>query len=137
MLTSDVEKLIQALKNNQIFLPLGDFVEVRENGNGPHLALKFGGPYNNTAERAEACPIVCERDFGRLALFFTALAKNNGVLGDTELAIREVLTSTSKNIKTDIKMHAKSLDAMAQAQAQAQIPSDAPKFTKAQKDIIL
>lgn len=135
MLTSDVEKLIQSLKNNQIFLPLGDFVEVRENGNGPHLTLKFGGPFNDTPARSEACPIVCERDFGRLALFFTALAKNNGVLGDTELAIREVLMSNATNIKTNIKMHAKSLDAL-QA-AQAQVPSDAPKFTKVKDEVIL
>lgn len=132
MLTSDVEKLIQALKNSQIFLPLGDFVEVRENGNGPHLALKFSGPFNNTPERAEACPIVCDRDFGRLALFFTALARNNGALGDVELAIREILMAPATDFKTNIKLHAKSLDALQEAQSQS-----GPKFTKKSTEVIL
>lgn len=95
MLTKDVEDLISDLSKGNIFLPLGDFVEVMSYGRGPNYSIKFSGPCNNTVERSENCPVVHARDFGRLALFFMTVAKQQGVLGDTEIAIREILLNSA------------------------------------------
>lgn len=96
MLTSDVERLMKELDKGRIFLPLGDWVEIMKYGASNHYVLKFSGPVNNTVERAEACPVVHDRDFGHMALFFLLAAKRFGTLGDIELAIREILVGDSK-----------------------------------------
>lgn len=93
MQTQEVKQVLAELKRGGIFLQLGDWVEVREDGNGPNIAMKFSGPCNGTVERAEACPIVHSRDYGALAVFFTSLAKRDGTLGDMGLTIREILTA--------------------------------------------
>jgi len=97
MLTHELHRLLKEVDSGHMFLPLADWIEVMRYGNSGHFVLKFSGPYNNTVERAEACPIVCERDFGRLALFFLAVAIRSGSLGDTRLAIMELLNGENKS----------------------------------------
>lgn len=96
MLTRDVYALIKQVSRESSFLPLGDFLEVMEYGAGPHYALKFSGPCNGVSQQSEYYPVVHERDFARLALFFLVVAKDRGLLGDIELAIREVLFENAR-----------------------------------------
>ena len=112
---SEIKRIISELRKNSIFLPIADYVEARENGSGPHVALKFSGPWNNTPERAEACPVVTERDFGRLGLFFLALAKHNGVLGDIEIAVKELLLTDMGKVSQIRKITGEVLDGMKDA----------------------
>jgi hypothetical protein len=112
---SEIRKIISEFKKNSIFLPIADYIEARENGNGPHVMLKCSGPWNNVPERAEACPIITERDFGRLGLFFVALAKHNGVLGDVELSLKEVLLNHISPADSMRKVTGEVLDVMSAA----------------------
>lgn len=112
---SEIKRIISELRKNSIFLPIADYVEARENGSGPHVALKFSGPWNNTPERAEACPVVTERDFARLGLFFLALAKHNGVLGDIEIAVKELLLTDYAKVSDKRKITGEVLDGMKDA----------------------
>lgn len=125
---SEIKRIISELRKNSIFLPIADYVEARENGSGPHVALKFSGPWNNTPERAEACPVVTERDFGRLGLFFLALAKHNGVLGDIEIAVKELLLNDFAKVSDKRKITGEVLDVMNAAlepsQKLAETPND-------------
>lgn len=109
---SEIKRIISELRKNSIFLPIADYVEARENGSGPHVALKFSGPWNNTPEKAEACPVVTERDFARLGLFFLALAKHNGVLGDIEIAVKELLLTDYAKVSDKRKITGEVLDGM-------------------------
>lgn len=109
---SEIKRIISELRKNSIFLPIADYVEARENGSGPHVALKFSGPWNNTPERADACPVVTERDFARLGLFFLALAKHNGVLGDIEIAVKELLLTDYAKVSDKRKITGEVLDGM-------------------------
>jgi len=112
---SEIRKIISEFKKNSIFLPIADYVEARENGNGPHVMLKCSGPWNNVPERADACPIITERDFARLGLFFVALAKHNGVLGDVELSLKEVLMNQMSPADSMRKITGEVLDVMSAA----------------------
>lgn len=123
---SEIKRIISELRKNSIFLPIADYVEARENGSGPHVALKFSGPWNNTPEKAEACPVVTERDFARLGLFFLALAKHNGVLGDIEIAVKELLLTDYAKVSDKRKITGEVLDGMKDALEPSQKLAEKP-----------
>jgi hypothetical protein len=101
MQTRDAEKLLNELDKGNIFLQLGDWIDVMKYGASNNYVFKFGGPVNNTIERVEACPVISERDFGRLALFLVMAAVRSGTLGDIRLSLLEVLAKVEGEVQKE------------------------------------
>ena len=86
----DLKSVMNLYKNDTGFVAVGDWVEVRQGGEGPNAEVRFLGPMNGGSDGAKV-GVVAARDFASMGFFFLSLAKDVGFLGDVEKGVKEFL----------------------------------------------